>query len=124
MGGINTVSGLRNVSIDYRPQVGPDAARAAGAQQQAPDEIAGQGDNIINTGARPQADKAKSIVRQLDTLLLNAAGKSVSADAEELFTPEGVRNGIGKVLVGKFQGIEGDLRLTRWTGRIWTRSTR
>ena len=39
MSGINTVSGLRNVSIDYRPQVGPDAANAAGAQQQAADEI-------------------------------------------------------------------------------------
>ena len=65
MSGINTVSGLKNVSIDYRPQVGPDAANATGAQQQAPDEIAGQGDNIINTGAHPQADKAKSIVRQL-----------------------------------------------------------
>ena len=59
MSGINTVSGLRNVSIDYRPQVGPDVAKGAGAQQQAPDEIAGQRDNSINTGARPQADKAK-----------------------------------------------------------------
>ena len=37
MSGINTVSGLRNVSIDYRPQVGPDVAKGAGAQQQAPD---------------------------------------------------------------------------------------
>lgn len=68
MSGINTVSGLRNVSIDYRPQVGPDAANAAGAQQQAPDEVPALDDNIINTGAHPQADKAKSIVRQLDTL--------------------------------------------------------
>ena len=95
--GINTVSGLRNVSIDYRPQVGPDAANAAGAQQQAPDEIAGQDDNIINTGARPEADKAKSIVRQLDTLLLNAAGKSVSADAAEKVKSVGetlVKNGV------------------------------
>ena len=31
MSGINTVSGLKNVSIDYRPQVGPDAANATGA---------------------------------------------------------------------------------------------
>ena len=97
MSGINTVSGLKNVSIDYRPQVGPDAANATGAQQQAPDEIAGQGDNIINTGAYPQADKAKSIVRQLDTLLLNAAGKSVSADAAEKVKSVGetlVKNGV------------------------------
>ena len=39
MSGINTVSGLKNVSIDYRPQVGPNEANAAGAQKQAADEI-------------------------------------------------------------------------------------
>ena len=97
MSGINTVSGLRNVSIDYSPQVGPDAANATGAQQQAPDEIAGQDDNVIHTGAHPRVNKAKSMARQLDTLLLNAAGKSVSADAANKVKSVGVtlvKNGV------------------------------
>ena len=39
----------------------------------------------------------------------NHAGNVV---AGWLFTPEGVRNGIGKMLVGKFLDVKGGLRLT------------
>ncbi len=80
MSGINTVGGLRNVSIDYRPQIGPEVPNVEGAQHTGADEIPEQDDNIIYTGSHPKVADATSMVRQLDTLLLNAAVRSFSAD--------------------------------------------
>ncbi len=73
MSGLNSISGLNRVNVDYRPQV-----EAAGNQH-------GRNGNV-ETGAQPAqplegAGSDKSIVKQLDVLLLNAARKSVAADA-------------------------------------------
>ena len=65
MNGINSISGLNNVPVDYRPA--PNAA-APGAQPPAEPEA-------------PNAPRASSVVRQLDVLLLGAAGRSIGADA-------------------------------------------
>ena len=75
MGGINSLSGLNTVSVDYRPTIETNVPNATGANQpqQAPD---------LRPDAEPQPVKtsARSVVRQLDVLLLNAAGNSVAAD--------------------------------------------
>ena len=82
MGGINTLSGLNKVGVDYRPQIGPDAPNVENAPQphQGGGDIQEHDDNIIFNGEPPA--NTKSMVRQLDTLLLNAATKSVSANTE------------------------------------------
>jgi hypothetical protein len=76
MGGINTLSGLNNVGVDFRPAVEPPVQNTGNGPQPLPEA------NAVPEGA-PQAPKAdaKSLVRQLDVLLLNAAGKSVASDA-------------------------------------------
>ena len=75
MGGINSLSGLNTLSVDYRPQTEATAPNAGNVNQPQQDD-----DNIIINGV--QAAQPQSIVRQLDTLLLNAAGKAVSDSAE------------------------------------------
>lgn len=80
MGGINTLGGLNTVGVDYRPEANPAAPDAANANQpQQGGDIQDDGD-IIHNGEPPA--RPASLIRQLDTLLLNAAGKSVSASAE------------------------------------------
>ena len=81
MSGINSIEGLKNVSIDYRPEAAPDAAKAGMAPHPDIDVAEEREDWMIHTGPQSGDGQAKSIVRQLDTLLLNAAGKSVYADA-------------------------------------------
>ena len=90
MGGINSLSGLNNINVDYRPTVELIETK--------PDKSNGLlpgGDVAPQNVQQPQKAEAKSVVQQLDVLLLNAAGKSVSAD-----TVKNV-NMIGTSLVAK-----------------------
>ena len=74
MGGINSLSGLSNVSVDFRPTIETNVQNTGNANQPQP------GADAVPEGA-PQLGNAKSVVQQLDVLLVHAAGKSVSADA-------------------------------------------
>ena len=73
MGGINSLGGLNKVNVDFRPTIDTGAPNNANqpqnVQQDAPDV------------QQPGAAAFNSIVRELDVLLLNAAGKSIAADA-------------------------------------------
>ncbi len=72
MGSLNSVSGLNKVGVDYRPDVG-------GVGQQ-PAEVGNPGGQQQVEGEMPAPTDTKSLVQQLDVLLLNAARKSVSVD--------------------------------------------
>ena len=76
MGGINTLSGLNNVSIDTRPGIAPTAPNANNPVQQP------QGNNILQDDVQPAGVDVANVVKQLDVLLLGAANKSVAASAE------------------------------------------
>ena len=76
MGGINTLRGLNSVSVDFRPTVELIQPKTDNTNRLLPeDDVAPQ------NAPQPQKAEARSVVQQLDVLLLNAAGKSVSADA-------------------------------------------
>ena len=76
MGGINSLSGLNKVNVDFRPAIEPNAPKTTGANRPQPEPA------VLPDDAQPPAEAgARSVVRQLDVLLLNAAGKSVAADA-------------------------------------------
>ena len=90
MGGINSLSGLNNVNVDFRPMVELIKPKTGDANQPLPGA-----DAAPQNAPQPERAEAKSVVRQLDVLLLGAAGKSVSAD-----TAKNV-NAIGKSLVAK-----------------------
>ena len=75
MGGINSLSGLNNVNVDFRPAITTNVQKSGNANQLLPEA------NVAPEEAPQEMGKAKSVVRELDVLLLNAAGKSVSADA-------------------------------------------
>ena len=77
MGGINSLSGLNKVNVDYRPSIEePNVPKSTDANRPQPEPA------VLPDDAQPPADAgARSVVRQLDVLLLNAAGKSVAADA-------------------------------------------
>ena len=77
MGGINSLSGLNNVNVDFRPTITTITQNRGNANQPLPEA------NVAPEEAPQEMGKAKSVVRELDVLLLNAAGKSVSADAVE-----------------------------------------
>ncbi len=77
MGGINSLSGLNNVSVDFRPVIEPKEKKTGDAKQLQPEADAVPGD------AQPEKANAKSVVQKLDVLLLNAASKSVSASAAQ-----------------------------------------
>ena len=77
MGGINSLSGLNNVNVDFRPTITTDVQNKGNANQPLPQA------DVAPEEAPQEMGKAKSVVRELDVLLLNAAGKSVSADAVE-----------------------------------------
>ena len=74
MSGINSLSGLSKVSVDFQPTITTNVQNTGNANQPQP------GADAVPEEA-PQLGKAKSVVQQLDVLLVNAAGKSVSADA-------------------------------------------
>ena len=68
MGGINSLSGLNSVPVDYRPQVAPKpGAQPQPAAPEAPEP--------------PRPPRASDVVQKLDVLLLGGAGRSVSVDA-------------------------------------------
>ena len=76
MGGINSLSGLNKVNVDFRPAIEPNVPKSTGANRPQPEPA------VLPDDAQPPAEAgARSVVRQLDVLLLNAAGKSVAADA-------------------------------------------
>lgn len=73
MGGINSLSGLNSVPVDYRPQIAADAQPAnVNAQPQAELQVEQE---------PPKAPRAANVLQQLDVLLLGGAGKSVASNA-------------------------------------------
>ena len=78
MSGINSLSGLNKVNVDFRPAIQEDAQKPENTNPLLPDAEA-----VPEEAQPPKMAEAKSVVRELDVLLLNAAGKSVSADAVE-----------------------------------------
>lgn len=99
MGGINSLSGLNKVNVDFRPTVNLEGQNKVNANepQQVQDEAP--------ENAQPVRGEAKSVVRQLDVLLLGAAKKSVGADvAKNVET-------VGQSLVGK--GVLKQAEVTR-----------
>ena len=75
MGGINSLSGLNNVSVDFRPEIGPNVQDSGNANEPKP------GADAVPENVPQAKAEVKSVVQKLDVLLLGAAGKSVSADA-------------------------------------------
>ena len=78
MGGINSLSGLNNVNVDFRPAVELTAPQKDGTAPKLP--VANVDPQNVPQPGQPEA---KSVVRKLDVLLMNAAGKSVGADIAE-----------------------------------------
>ena len=76
MGGINSLSGLNKVNVDFRPTVEPNVPKATDANRPQPEPAA-----LPDDEQPPVKAEARSVIQQLDVLLLNAAGKSVAADA-------------------------------------------
>ena len=72
MSGINSLSGLNKVNVDFRPTVSLDEQNKVDANEP------GQPQEVVSEDA--QLAKAESVVRQLDVLLLGAAKKSIAAD--------------------------------------------
>ena len=74
MGGLNSLSGLNRVNVDYKTTVG--------LAEPKPDKSASKGlDNVKGAIVQePAKANAKSVVKQLDVLLLNAARKSIGSD--------------------------------------------
>ena len=77
MSGLNSIVGLNKVNVDYRPDVGTVEAP----------KVQNGANNIINVNVEPEPQEvlpgkseAKSILRQLDVLLVNAAKRSVMED--------------------------------------------
>ena len=89
MSGINSISGLNKVNVDFRPTIEPDVPNTANANQPQPVEVI----NLDDEPQPPARNEAKNVVKDLDVLLLNAAGRSVTMD-----TAKNV-NAIGKDLV-------------------------
>ena len=74
MSEIITLRGLNRVSVDFRPEIAPNVEKTGKANPILPGGDAVQGEAPLEKA------NAKSVVQELDVLLLNAAGKSVSAD--------------------------------------------
>lgn len=89
MGKINSVSGLNTMAVDWRPETQQVQPNAAPQQPVQPEE----GPKVRQS--------AKSIVRELDVLLLNAAGKSVSANAAQKVKETGALLVENKILTKK-----------------------
>ena len=78
MGGLNSLSGLNNVSVDFRPTITTNVQKTGNENRLLPGA-----DAVPENAPQPEKAEAKSVVRQLDVLLLNAASKSISADAAQ-----------------------------------------
>ena len=99
MSGINSLSGLNKVNVDFRPTIEPDVPKTANANQPQSVEVI----NLDDEQRPPARNAAKTVVRELDVLLLNAAGRSVATD-----TVKDV-NAVGKELVNTGVISEKDL---------------
>ena len=99
MSGINSISGLNKVNVDFRPTIEPDVPKTANANQPQPEEVI----NLDDEQQPPVRNEAKNVVKDLDVLLLNAAGRSVAMDAARNV------NTIGKDLVNTGVISEKDL---------------
>ena len=99
MGGLNSLGGLNKVNVDFRPTVNLEEQNKVNANE--PQQV--QGDAPEN--AQPVKAEAKSVVCQLDVLLLGAAKKSVGAD-----TVKNVET-VGQSLVRK--GVLSETDVTR-----------
>ena len=88
MGGINSLSGLNNVSVDFRPTIQVNEQKPGDANRLLP-----EADGAPGEAKQPQKAEARSVVQKLDVLLLNAAGKSVFKSIEKRM------DAIGKSLV-------------------------
>ena len=73
MGGINSLSGLNKVSVDFRPTITTIAQKPDSAAQPLPEaQVAPKDQPPVNANA-------KSVVRELDVLLLKAAKASTKS---------------------------------------------
>ena len=72
MSGINSLSGLNKVNVDFRPTVSLDEQKKVDANEP------GQPQGVVPGNA--QQAKAANVVQQLDVLLLGAAKKSIASD--------------------------------------------
>ena len=75
MGGINSLSGLNSVPVDYRPQIASTAQNAQAANVNA------QPQPEPDAQEPPNAPRAANVLQQLDVLLLGGAAKSVASSA-------------------------------------------
>ena len=99
MSGINSLSGLNKVNVDFRPTVNLEEQNKVNANE--PQQVQG----AAPENAQSVKEAAKSVVRQLDVLLLGAAKKSVGAD-----TVKNVET-VGQSLVRK--GVLSETDVTR-----------
>ena len=76
MGGLNSLSGLNNVNVDFRPTIESVQPNKTGQAPALMPEL-----EVKAPQPEAQQPTANSMVRELDVLLLNAATKSVSSDA-------------------------------------------
>ena len=85
MSGLNSLTGLNKVEVDFRPDVKfhPKAGGKEGSE--VPNDAAGiQDSDDVNAGSLQRlqtGSQAKSVLQQLDVLLVNAAKRSVTTDA-------------------------------------------
>ena len=97
MSGLNSLSGINQVNVDFRPTTSLDARQKTDAKEPQ------QAQNVAPGNAQPPQADTKSVVRQLDVLLLGAAKKSVATDiGKNLAT-------VGQTLVAKGVMTQADL---------------
>ena len=77
MTGINSLRGLNNVSVDFRPTITTNEQKTGNTNALLPEA------QVAPEDAPPEKGNAKSVVQELDVLLLNAASKSVSTNTEQ-----------------------------------------
>ena len=99
------MSGLNNISVDYRPTV-----ELIMTKKDESNGLLPEGDVAPQNVPQPPKAEAKSVVQQLDVLLLNAAGKSVSADIVKNV------NTIGTSLIAK--GVLTQKQLSKLESRL------
>jgi hypothetical protein len=85
MGGLNSLSGLGSVNVDFRPTIELNAQNTGNTTQ----ALMPEAEANAAVAPQPEQAEAKSVVRELDVLLVNAAGKSVSADVLKVVQKKG-----------------------------------
>ena len=106
MSGLNSISGLNKVGVDYRPDVNyvDDTKGSTEAKDVQNGDVIVQNDdeNVINIPNPIGGEEVGSLLQQLDVLLVNAAKRSVTTDAAQK-----TRNALNTV-VGDKDAIGGD----------------